>query len=91
MDKASQVLAQGSSDSLRKQALDNGVHRTTLQHRACGRRSKEQKAQSQLYLYPWEEKALVRFLVHQDALGWSVRVKHVVLNRLQHHLSAGSI
>ena len=77
MDRASQVLAQGSSDSLRKQALDNDVPRTTLQHRARGRPSKQEKAQNQQYLYPWEEKALVDFLSHQDALGRAVRVKHV--------------
>lgn len=77
MDRASQVLAQGSSDSLRKQALDNDVPRTTLGYRARGRPSRQQKNQDQQYLYPWEEKALVNFLSHQDALGRSVRVKYV--------------
>jgi hypothetical protein len=46
-------------------------------HRARGRWSIEEKAQSQQYLYPWEEKALVKFLVQQDALGRSVRIKYV--------------
>ncbi|OCK75827.1 hypothetical protein K432DRAFT_408679 [Lepidopterella palustris CBS 459.81] len=77
MDKASWVLAQGSSDSLCKQALYNNVCRTTLQHRARGRQSKKDKDDGQLYLYPWEEKALVKFLAHQDALGRSVRVGYI--------------
>ena len=77
MDKANWVLAQGSSDSLRKQALDNGVCRTTLQHRARGRQSRKDKDDGQLYLYPWEEKALAKFLAHQDALGRSVRVGYI--------------
>ncbi|KAF2228464.1 hypothetical protein EV356DRAFT_436515, partial [Viridothelium virens] len=80
-DRASQLLAQGVPHGLPKsyRALaDHGdVPRTTLQYHARGRRSKEEKAQSQLYLFPWEEKALVEFLVHQDALGHSVQVKHL--------------
>jgi len=31
----------------------------------------------QQYLTPWEEKALVKFLVHQDLLGRPVRIKYV--------------
>jgi hypothetical protein len=31
----------------------------------------------QLYLYPWEEKALAKFLAHQDTLGRSVRVGYI--------------
>jgi hypothetical protein len=81
MDKASQVLAQGLLEGLPKSfralADHSDVPRTTLQHRARGQRSNEEKAQSQLYLYPWEEKALVKFLVHQDALGRSVRIKYI--------------
>lgn len=77
MDKANWVLAQGSTDSLRKQALDNDVPRTTLQHRAGGRQSRKDKDDGQLYLYPWEEKALAIFLAHQDALGRSVRVGYI--------------
>jgi hypothetical protein len=79
MDRASQVLAQGSTDSLHKQALANDVHRTTLQHRARGRCSREEKDKGQQYLCPWEEKALVRFLALQDALGRPVLVKYICL------------
>ena len=67
MDKPSQVLAQGLPEGVRKSfralADHSDVPRTTLQHRIRGRRSKEEKAQSQHYLYPWEAKALVKFLV----------------------------
>jgi hypothetical protein len=81
MDKASQALAQslpeGVSISFRGRADHTSVPRTTLQHRARGRRSKEVKNEGQRYLYPWEEKALVKFLVQQDALGRSVRIKYV--------------
>ena len=77
MDKASWVLTQRFSDSLRKQALDNDVRRTTLQHRAAGRPSKDKADEGKRYLYPWEEKALATFLAHQDALGRSVRVGYI--------------
>ncbi|KAL6712956.1 hypothetical protein ACLMJK_009511 [Lecanora helva] len=81
MDKASQVLAQslpeGTPKSFRALADHSDVPRTTLQHRARGRRSKEEKAQSQHYLYPWEAKALVKFLVQQDAIGRPVRIKYL--------------
>lgn len=79
MDKASQVLAQGvpagMPKSFRALADHSDVPRITLQHRARGRRSIEENAQSQQYLYPWEAKTLVKFLAQQDALGRSVRIK----------------
>jgi hypothetical protein len=81
IDRASQALAEGLpegvSRSFRALADHSDVARTTLQHRARGRRSKEQKAKDQQYLYPWEEKALAKFLIQQDALGRLVRIKHV--------------
>jgi hypothetical protein len=81
MDKASQVLAQGSPDGVRKSfralADHSDVARTALQHHALGRRSNQEKAQSQHYLHPWEEKAPVKFLAQQDALGRLIRIKHV--------------
>jgi hypothetical protein len=80
-DRASQALAEGLpegvSRSFRALAGHSDVARTTLQHRARGRRSKEQKAKDQQYLHPWEEKALAKFLIQQDALGRLVRIKHV--------------
>ena len=80
-DRASQVLAQGLPAgvpaSFRTLADYGDVPRTTLQHRARGRRSLEEKAQSQNYLYPYEEKALVKFFVQQDALGRPVQVKYI--------------
>jgi hypothetical protein len=53
------------------------VPRTTLQHRNRERQSIEEKAQSQQYLYPWEEKALAKFIARQDALGHPVRIKYL--------------
>ena len=80
-DRASQVLAQGCPagvpNSFRSLADHGDVPRTTLQHRARGRRSLQDKAQSQQYLRTWEEKALVKFLIQQDALGRPVRIKYV--------------
>jgi len=77
MDKASWVLAQEFPGSLRQQALDHDVRRTTLQYRARGRQSRKEKDDGQLYLYLWEEKALAKLLAHQDALGCSVRVGYI--------------
>ena len=80
-DRASQVLAQGLplsvSKSFRALADHGDVPRTTLQHRARGRRSLRDKAESQQYLTASEEKALVKFLTRQDALGCPIRVKYV--------------
>lgn len=54
IDKASQVLAQGPpagvSRSYRAIADHSGVPRATLHHRSRGRRSIEEKAESQQYL-----------------------------------------
>lgn len=62
MDKASQVLAQevppGIHKSYRALADYGNVPHGTLHHRARGRRSMAEKAQSQQYLTPWEESAL---------------------------------
>ena len=62
MDRASQVLAQdvlhGVLNSYRALVDHGNVPRSTL-HRARGRRSIEDKAQSQQYLTPWEEYVVV--------------------------------
>ena len=65
--------------SFRVLADYGNVPRTTLQHRARGRMSIEEKgqSQSQQYLYPWEEKTLVKYLIQEDALGRSVRIKYI--------------
>jgi hypothetical protein len=73
MDKASRVLAQsvlpGLSNSYRAFADRGEVPHTSLHHRAHGRRSIEEKAQSQQYLTPYEEHALVHFLLQMSDLG----------------------
>lgn len=81
MDKASRVLAQpvppSLSESYRARADRSGVPHTTLHHRARGRRSIEEKAQSQQYLTPCEEDALVHFLLQLSDLGQPVRIKYI--------------
>jgi hypothetical protein len=79
MDRASQVLARGVPPGVPKsyRALaDHGaVPRSTLHHRAHGRRSLEEKAQSQQYLKPYEEDIVVEFLLQMSDLGQPVRMK----------------
>lgn len=81
MDRASQALARGVPPGVRKSfralADHSNVPRTTLQHREAGRKSMKEKAESQLYLRPWEEKAFVNWLKQQDELGQSVRIKYL--------------
>jgi len=81
MGRASQALVSGVPHGVpklfRALADHRGVPRTTLQHRNRGRQSIEEKAQSQQYLYPWEEKALNRFIARQDAVGRPVRIKYI--------------
>jgi hypothetical protein len=81
MDKASRVLAQpvppSLSESYRARADRGGVPHTTLHHRARGRRSIKEKAQGQQYLAPYEEDALVHFLLQLSDLGQPVRIKHI--------------
>ena len=83
MDKASQVLAQGVPPGVPKsyRALaDHGkVAHTTLYHRAHGRRSIEEKAQSQQYLTPSEVKAVIDFLLQMSHLRQPMRIKHIPL------------
>ncbi|KAF1829971.1 hypothetical protein BDW02DRAFT_610026 [Decorospora gaudefroyi] len=64
MDRASQVLAQ---------SLLNNVPRTYAARAEQG----DEKAQSQQYLTPNEEKAVVRFLLLMSSLGKPVRIKFV--------------
>ena len=81
MDRASRVLAQSLPPGVRTTysalAEHGDVARFTLHHRAQGRRSKEEKNQSQQYLTPSEEKAVVKFLLHMSDLGHPVRIKYV--------------
>jgi hypothetical protein len=68
MDKASQVLAQGVPPSvppLYRALADYGkVPRSTLHHRALGRRSIEEKAQNHKYFTPSEVKAVIDFITN---------------------------
>lgn len=81
MDKASRVLAEGVPDGIPNTysalAAHGEIPLSTVHHRACGRRSIEAKAQSQRYLTPCEENAVVEFLLHMDTLGQAVRIKYM--------------
>lgn len=81
MDKASQALTQGADagvpTSFRAIADHSGVPKSTLYHRARGRRSIESKAIGQQYLAPSEEKAVVEFILHMADLGTPVRTKSI--------------
>jgi hypothetical protein len=81
IDRARQVLTLGVPPSVRRSyralADHSGVARSTLHRRAHGGPSKEDKANSQLYLTPWEESALVKFILHMSDLGQPVRIKYI--------------
>lgn len=81
MDKASRALAEDVPDGIPNtwsaRAAHADVPLSTLHHRARGRRSREAKAQSQQYLTPCEENAVVNFLLHMSSLGQPVRMKYV--------------
>jgi hypothetical protein len=78
-DRASKALAKGFLPGERQvyDVISNreDVPLSTLNHRALGRRSKEQKAQSQQYLTPSEEIALEKYLKLMADLGNHVRIK----------------
>ena len=80
-DRASEALAEAvlpeeprTYDAISKRS---NVPLSTLCHRAHGRRSKEQKAQSQQYLTPSEEKALEKFLKLMSDLGNPALMKEI--------------
>ena len=80
-DRASEVIAEGLPlgipKSFRALADYGDVLRTTLQHRARGRKSLQEKARGQQYLSVSEEKAVVNFLLRQDSFGRPVRIKFI--------------
>lgn len=72
-----QLLPPGVRRTYRALAKHSDVARSTLHHRARGRRSKEEKNLSQQYLTLSEEKAVVKFLLQMSNLGQPVRIKHI--------------
>ncbi|KAH5617491.1 hypothetical protein HBI23_255680 [Parastagonospora nodorum] len=81
MDKARQVLGRGVPPGVRRSyrtlADHGGVPRSTLHRRDHGGPSDKDKADSQLYLKPWEESALVKFILHMSDLSQPVRIKYI--------------
>jgi hypothetical protein len=74
-DRASKAMAEasllGESRTYDATSKRSGVPLTTLYHRHHGQCSKEEKAQSQQYLTPPEEKALEKYLKLIADLGKS--------------------
>jgi len=81
MDRASQVLAQGVppsvSRSYRALADHGNVPHSTLHHCARGRLSRANKARDQLYLKPYEEDVVVKYLLQMSNLGQPIRMKFI--------------
>ncbi len=81
MDRASRALARHLPPDVKRTyaaiSEQNEVPLTTLYHRDHGRCSREEHAQSQQYLTPEEEKAMVRFLLLMSSLGRPVRIKFI--------------
>ena len=84
MDRASQVLAQGVPPSVPKsyRALADhhgNISYSTLYHRARGRPSREEKAQEQQYLRPYEEEVIVKYLLQISEFRYPIRIKFIPL------------
>lgn len=81
MDPASAVLSEGLVPSKPKTyaalSESSNVAVSTLWHRAHGRPSREDKAKSQQYLSPSEEKALVEYLLRMSNNGFPVPLKYL--------------
>lgn len=58
-------------------AKRSSVPRSTLHHRAKGRRSESEQNERQQYLSAAEESAIVKFLLHMADLGQPVCIKHI--------------
>jgi len=57
------------------------IYCTTLQHRARGRPSREEKAQGQQYLKPYKEEVIVKHLLQMSSLGYPIRMKFIPSRR----------
>jgi hypothetical protein len=66
-------------NTYRTLAEHHDVARSTPYTRVHGRRSNEEKAQSQQYLTPYKEKAVVKFILHLAEFKQRVRIKHIHL------------
>jgi hypothetical protein len=81
MDRASQVIVNGLPKGVPTTYLTlsewGQVPYSNIYYRARGRRSKEEKARSQQYLTPAEEKALAQYLKRSADLGNPVPIKYL--------------
>jgi len=80
-DRVTQAVTQDLPPSVlnsyRARADRSGVPHTTLYARDHGRPSMKQKAEKQQYLAPWEENAVVKYLLQMSDLGQPVRIKYI--------------
>jgi len=81
-DRASKALAEASLpgepriyNAISKRS---GVLLSTLFYRNYRRRSREEKAQSQQYLTPSEEKALKKYIKQMANLGNPIQIKYIM-------------
>jgi hypothetical protein len=80
MDRASQVLAQGVPTSYRALADHHGnVSYSTLHYHTRGQPSREEKAQGQQYLKPYEEEVIVKYLLKISNLEYPIQMKFIPL------------
>jgi hypothetical protein len=82
MEPASQVLAQTApidvpTDWATLVETEEEIPYHTRYYRKRGRPSMKEKAQSQQYLTPSEEKALVAFILRMSAVGTPIRIKYI--------------
>jgi hypothetical protein len=81
MDPASVAISEGldPTEPRTYAALSkrSTVPRTTLWNRTHGRPSIQEKAKSQQYLNPSEEKALVEYLLRMSNNGFSIPIKYL--------------
>jgi len=83
MERASWVLVEGLSPSKPRtyRAVNNhsGVRRPTIHYCAYGQQLIESRGQIQKYLTPYEEKVMVKFILHKFSLGNPVQIAHLIL------------
>jgi hypothetical protein len=83
MDPASRALAEGVPPGLpfsfRALADHSGVSHATLHRRSHGGPSSKQKGQDQQYLTPWEEEALVKFILQMANFSYPIWIKFIPL------------
>jgi len=83
MGRASHVLADGLPEGVLTTYVTPSkcgqVPYSTIYHRVSGQPSKEDKAKSEQYFTPSEEKVRMKYLLRIITLGFPIRMKHLPL------------